>query len=182
MIHSGNLQDLLQQSTRPVSTTSKSILAATITLPNGSILSAYTTSGPQSPKSQFDIKKVKLIALFIHQQLLTSRLENGNAVNTGRSDSNLSNAAAGGLSESTANINNNNNNNNNGGFVGGSEGLLKFEKVDQDLEVYVHDIEHTELKVLLVTEVGYPDGIIKLKVDQLLNNLKDLEEFEYIED
>lgn len=167
MINSRNLEDILQQSTRPVSTTSKSILASAITLPNGSVLSTYTT-----PQTELDNKRVNLIALFVYQQLLAFRMEAANG-NSYRSDSNRSLT---GLSTANNSINEDIHHVN-------VEGLLKFDKVDdEEIEIYVQDIVNTEFKIVLISEKGYPDGIIKLKVDELLKNLKELEKFEYIED
>lgn len=137
MLNSRNIQDVLTQATKSVSTTSKSILSVAITLPDGSLLSSYTTPNNEQ---RIPINKLKLVALSIQQQLYYQ-------------------------SEDVA-----------------PGSVEKLEDKEAQLEYYAKLIPDTEFSLIIITELNYPDGIINLKFDALLEALKELEKFSYSED
>ncbi|CCH43930.1 hypothetical protein BN7_3485 [Wickerhamomyces ciferrii] len=61
MLHSRNIQDVLEQGLRPVRTTNKSLLAVSLILPSGAPLSSYINPLKQS---EISITQLKMYSLY----------------------------------------------------------------------------------------------------------------------
>ncbi|KAH3679307.1 hypothetical protein WICMUC_001131 [Wickerhamomyces mucosus] len=144
MLNARNIQDVLTQAVRPISTTKKSILAISITLSNGSLLSSYITND-----DKFTDTKLKIYSLFLQKQI--DSLEKLTKFQIGKDI--------------------------------GSEDLEQQQTLYLDgdnFNIYTQRLPNTEFLIIIVTDDKYPDGIIKLKFENLLESLKDLKKFHQI--
>ncbi|KAH3680450.1 hypothetical protein WICPIJ_008279 [Wickerhamomyces pijperi] len=191
MLNARTIQSVLSQSLNPVSTTKHSILATGVTLPNGTMLTSIVNKNKTD--NQVNEVMVKVYALNLSKvsdnvnELTKFEVipETHDYEEDGETEEDSiltsSNTGIQTLQQSTGNYHNprysnyNNHSQINSSKTNNGKENSSINESTQGFKLFVQKIPNTAYLIILFTDLMYPEGLVKLKMASLVENLKELE-------